>query len=337
MRIAITADPLIPVPPQNYGGIERIIDFLVKGLIKQGHEVLLVAHHDSKIDAPLLSYKKNKNAFLSHVSNLQTIAKLKDFKPDIIHSFSRLAYLLPFMRSNVPKLMSYQREPTLSQIKKSVKLAKLNSLSFTGCSNYITNQIKPFAKAQTIYNGISLEIYKPKINIQVDSPLVFLGRIEPIKGTHIAIKVALETKRKLIIAGNIPTEYQGYFDKQIAPFLNEQINYIGPVNDTQKNEILRNANAFLMPILWNEPFGIVMAEAMACATPVIGFNRGSVPEVVLNGETGFTCNNIDEMINAVSKIDTIDRAKVREYCELNFSADLIVDNYTDLYKSLLKD
>ncbi|RZL43441.1 MAG: glycosyltransferase family 4 protein [Pedobacter sp.] len=241
------------------------------------------------------------------------------------------------MRSTVPKLMSYQREPTISQIKKSVKLAKGGSLSFTGCSDYISNQIKPFANAQTIYNGVSLEIYQLNLNVNLDKPLVFLGRIEPIKGTHIAIKVALATKKKLIIAGNIPNEYQSYFEEEIAPFLDEQITYVGAVNDIQKNEILRNASAFLMPILWNEPFGIVMAEAMACGTPVIGFNRGSVPEVIKDKETGFICNDTEEMIDVIGKINTIDRAKVRNYCELNFSADVIVNNYVALYKSLISN
>ena len=334
MRIAITADPLIHVPPLNYGGIERIIDFLVTGLIDRGHDVVLVAHRDSQNKASTFPYKGTEGA-IGHVKNMLTIAKLKSFNPDIIHSFSRLAYLLPYMLSPVPKLMSYQREPTLSQIRKALKLARSNSLSFTGCSNYISNQIKPIGPAYTIYNGVDIKIYKTSITYNANHPLVFLGRIEPIKGTHVAIEVALKTISKLIIAGNIPPEYQSYFDQQILPHLNDQIVYLGTVNDTQKNEILRNASAFLMPILWNEPFGIVMAEAMACGTPVIAFNRGSVPEVVVHGETGFICNDTNEMINAIGKINTIDRANVRKHCELNFSSEVIVNKYIDLYNSLI--
>jgi glycosyltransferase involved in cell wall biosynthesis len=332
LRIAITADPLIPVPPINYGGIERIIDFLIKGLVNQGHEVVLVAHPDSEVNAQLIPYK-NTEGILGHVRNMLTIAKLKTFKPDVIHSFSRLAYLMPFMFSNVPKLMSYQREPTTSQIIKAVKLAKSNSLSFTGCSAYISNQIKPFATAYTIYNGVDLSIYEASTVFIKDNPLVFLGRIEPIKGTHLAIETAIKSNRKLIIAGNIPNEYQSYFDSQILPKLNDQIIYLGSVNDEQKNKLLRNSSALLMPILWNEPFGIVMAEAMACGTPIIGFNRGALPEVI-NDKVGFICSNIEEMINAIDNLQYINRSAVRQHCEHNFGSEVIVNNYINLYQKL---
>ncbi|UKT64386.1 glycosyltransferase [Pedobacter mucosus] len=334
MRIAITADPHIPVPPQNYGGIERIIDFLVTGLINRGHDVVLVAHRHSKTQAPLISYKDSQGA-IGHFNNILTIASLKAFNPDIIHSFSRLAYLLPFMLSAVPKLMSYQREPTLRQIKKAVKLANKNSLSFTGCSDYISGQIKPFGSAYTVYNGVDLSIYEPTTEYVADHPLVFLGRVEPIKGVHIAIEAAIKAKRKLIIAGNIPAEYRSYFELLILPYLNDQIVYVGPVNDTQKNEILKNASALLMPILWNEPFGIVMAEAMACGTPIIGFNRGSVPEVI-NESVGFICSDLDEMVNAIDQLESINRNVVRRYCEVTFGSDVIVNNYIMLYQNLIK-
>ena len=208
-------------------------------------------------------------------------------------------------------------------------------MAFTGCSAYISNQITPYAKAYAIYNGVDMTKYQFKKEISSHAPLVFLGRIEPIKGTHVAIEVAKKTGKKLIIAGNIPSEFQSYFDEEIKPQLNEQIKYIGPVNDIEKNELLGTALAFLMPILWNEPFGIVMAEAMACGTPVIGFNRGSVPEVVLNGINGFSCSNIEEMIELVLRINEIDREKVRLDAEKRFSAEVIVNDYLMLYKEMI--
>lgn len=326
---------MIPVPPENYGGIERIIDFLVSGLQKKGHEVALVAHRDSKVNARLIPYRNASQGIKAHLSNVLTVNQLGTFKPDVIHSFSRIAYLLPFFRSSIPKIMSYQREPTITQIQKAMRLVKGNSLSFTGCSNYISDQIKPYAVANTVYNGVDLSIYQPNFFAQNDCPLVFLGRIEPIKGTHIAIDVALKSNRKLIIAGNIPPAHQTYFNQQIAPMLGEQISYIGQVNDVQKNELLSNASALLMPIEWNEPFGIVMTEAMACGTPVIGFNRGAVPEVVINGKTGFVCTNTAEMIDAVSNLQTIDRKLVRQDCENRFSSDVIVDQYLNFYQQVI--
>ena len=335
MRIAVTADPFIPVPPINYGGIERIIHFLVEGLAKRGHEVVLIAHAESKVNVPLIQYPPLKENIAGHIKNALTINRLKAWKPEVIHSFSRLAYLLPFSGSQVPKLMSYQREPTITQIKKVVRFFKNGTIAFTGCSAYISNQIKPYAPSYAIFNGIDLNIYTFKALVEKEAPLVFLGRIEPVKGTHIAIEVAQRTKKPLIIAGNIPQEHQAYFDQKVKPHLDEKIQYIGPVNDAQKNEMLGKASAFLMPIEWNEPFGIVMAEAMACGTPVIGLKRGAVPEVVIDGYNGFACDTVDELIQAVGKISAIDRRKVREDAEKRFSSEVIIDQYESLYKTLI--
>lgn len=332
MKIAIIADPFIPIPPLNYGGIERIIHFLIVGLKERGHEVILIAHEDFKVDVPLIKYK-NQNTRLATLHNILTINKLKSFKPDVIHSFGRLINLLPFLSSSIPKIMSYQREPTLSQIKKAVLLSKKQTLSFTGCSDYISNQIKPFAAAETVYNGFPIHTYNPKFDFKEDAPLVFLGRIEFIKGTHIAIEIAQKTNKKLIIAGNIPPDGEEYFNEKVKPFLSGDIEYIGPVNDIEKNTLLGNALAFLMPIQWNEPFGIVMAEAMACGTPVIGFSRGSVPEVVEDNVTGFVCATTDEIVIAIGKLASINRETVWKTAMRRFSSDSIVSEYLKLYKA----
>jgi len=226
LKIAITADPAIPVPPLLYGGIERIIDMVINGLVKQGHEVTLFAHKDSKVNCTLIPYKASSNSINDTIINTYTINKtLLTQKFDIVHSFGRLAYLLPQMPLSIPKLMSYQREPTLSPITKAVKLSARETLMFTGCSNYITNKIKPYADAYTVYNGIDISKYIPKTVVDADAPLIFLGRIETIKGTHTAIEIARRTNKKLIIAGNIPANDHGYFNEQIKPFLNERITY----------------------------------------------------------------------------------------------------------------
>jgi len=333
LKIAIIADPFIPVPPENYGGIERIIDFLVRGLVANGHQVLLVANENSNIDVPLLKFPKQQIGVLTHIKNMRTIAKLHCFQPDVIHSFGRLAYLLPFAYSKTPKLMSYQREPTIKQIINAQKIFRKNTLSFTGCSEYISKQIMPYAKSTAIHNGVETFKYDFVSAVDQNAPLVFLGRIEPIKGTHIAIAIAEITGKKLVIAGNIPPAYQTYFDEEIKPKLSDQINYVGAVNDKQKNLLLGNAIAFLMPIEWDEPFGIVMAEAMACGTPVIGFRRGAVPEIVKNEQTGFICDTIDDMVSAVNAIHNINRKLVREDCEKRFSSAIIIEKYLAIYQS----
>jgi glycosyltransferase involved in cell wall biosynthesis len=335
LKIAIIADPFIPIPPQNYGGIERIIDFLSRGLAAKGHEVLLVANKDSSTSIQLLKFPEQSGGLINHLENVKVISKLYRFQPDIIHSFGRLAYLLPFFNSKIPKVMSYQREPTIKQIVNAKKIFKKNTLSFTGCSSYISNQILPYAPSYPIFNGVDLSIYHFNAIVSDHAPLVFLGRIEPIKGTHIAIEVAQRTGKKLVIAGNIPSAFQDYFDKDIKPHLNEQISYVGPVDDGQKNKLLGNAAGFLMPIEWNEPFGIVMAEAMACGTPIIGFNRGSVSEVVINGLNGYTCDTIDEMVDLIDKIPQLNRKRVRQDCEERFSSTVIIDQYLDLYQKMI--
>lgn len=335
MNIVITVDPEIPVPPKLYGGIERVADFLIKGLVKRGHKVTLIAHHESSVDCNFIPYPGlSSHSKLDLIKNTWTVSTRIPNNTDIIHSFGRIAYLISHLPKRIPKIMSYQREPSVKMVGYAMLLSRKNSLAFTGCSDYISNQIKPLAPAYTIYNGVPAETYSFSEKVKSDAPLVFLGRIEYIKGTHTAIEVAHKSGRKLIIAGNIPADAQSqnYFNTEIKPFIdNKQITYIGPVNDTQKNELLGQAAAFLMPIHWNEPFGIVMAEALACGTPVIGFNRGSVPEVVRHGVNGFVCTDVDSIVDSIKKLDLIDRKSVHDDFLKRFSADVIVENYLKLY------
>ncbi|MGI4727496.1 MAG: glycosyltransferase [Janthinobacterium lividum] len=338
LHIAIIADPEIPVPPLYYGGIERVIDLLIKGLKKNGHKISLFAHQDSDTVAnQFFAYSGTNQSKSSLIKNTFLVSKLLLNKPDVVHSFGRLAYLSALMPFQIPKLMSYQREPTITQVKTALKIAAKNSMHFTGCSNYITNQIKPFAPADTVYNAVSMNDYRFRKTVTTDASLVFLGRIEPIKGAHLAIKIAQQAKRKLIIAGNIPPEASSYFDKEIAPFIDQKsVCYVGSVDNGQKNKLLGNAAALLMPIEWNEPFGIVMAEALACGTPVIALQRGAAEEVVLNGTNGWLCRTIQEMAEAVTNIHLINRKDCRKDAEVRFSETALVKNFEELYFKLLK-
>ena len=240
---------------------------------------------------------------------------------------------MPF---GIKKIMSYQREPSQKQVSRAVALSKKGSMVFTGCSNYISSKLNSIAEAYTIFNCVPIEKYNLTLTVEEDAPLVFLGRIEEVKGTHIAVEVARLSDKKLIIAGNIPEGKESYFEQKIKPYLNNRITYIGPINDDQKNEILGKALAFLMPIQWNEPFGIVMAEAMACGTPVLGFPFGSVPEVVQDGVNGYVCKDISEMIKAVNNSYKLDRKLIRKIAEEKFSNTKVTDDYLSLYYQLLK-
>lgn len=336
MHIAITVDPDIPVPPELYGGIERIVDLLARGLDERGHEVTLLAHPDSDTAGRLVPYPGRKSQNLwDTVQNTLHVGQLAFNAPDVIHSFGRLAYLTLLLPLRVPKIMSYQRDPTLGRIRTAMRLARDQSLRFTGCSEHIAAQIRPVAPAHVVYNGVPVDRYDFQPTVPDDAPLVFLGRIAPIKGTHHAITVAKQSGRQLVIAGNVPDKpkERAYFTEQVDPHIDDrQIQYVGPVDDAEKNRLLGRAAAFLMPIEWEEPFGIVMAEAMACGTPVIGARRGSVPEVVIEGETGFVCDTVDDMVRAVRRIDELSRRACRDRCEQHFSARAVVDAYETLYR-----
>ncbi len=335
MHVALTADPMLPVPPRLYGGIERVVDLLARGLVARGHRVTLVAHRGSATAGRLVPYPSESPGGLGLLANTATVARLAGLRPDVVHSFGRLATLAPLLPLRVPKIMSYQREPTLRQVRLAARLARRGTLSFTGCAEHIAAMMRPFAPSAAVFNGVPMDTYAFEAAVADDAPLVFLGRVERIKGAHAAIAVAQAAGRRLVIAGNVPPEAQGYFDAEVAPHLGEAVTYVGPVDDAQKNDLLGRALAFLMPIEWEEPFGIVMAEALACGTPIVGTPRGSVPEVVLEGVTGFISPTVAGMAAAVGSVPQLSRAACRADCEARFSDTAIVDAYEALYHDRL--
>ena len=343
MRIAITADPYIPVPPRFYGGIERMIETLVRGLARRGHTVTLFAHPDSDVPAELHPYGVPPHRTLTaRVREVWQIgAGLVDVagRIDIVHSFGRLAGMLPLLpRRRLPKVQSYQREIPWSGVGRAAQLAG-DSIAFTACSGsmYAHAPAAAGARWRTIFNAVETSRYRPVTSVPEDAPLMFLGRLQPQKGPHHAIAIARQARRRLMIAGNVEAADREYFRTQIEPAIDgDAITYTGPVDDTRKNELLGAAAALLMPIGFAEPFGIVMAEAMACGTPVIGFARGSVPEVVRHGVTGVVVGGVDEATAAVCRLRELDRAAIRRECEARFSHDVIVSQYEELYRTMIE-
>jgi glycosyltransferase involved in cell wall biosynthesis len=340
LRIAITADPEIPVPPQFYGGIERIIHLLVCGLVEKGHEVTLFAHGESSVPCAVVPYRNTGRSGAGHLvsSTLHMAAEARRRRFEVIHSFGRLGYLASVLPTRIPKIMSYQRPITRSSVIWGKRLS-LGSLHFTACSRQMTEQVRDLCKFHVVYNSVSPASYTYQPLVEADAPLVFLGRLEHIKGTHIAIETAKRTGRKLIIAGNIPAGdiHRKYFEEKVRPHVDgERIQYVGPVGDEEKNRLLGGAAAFLMPILWDEPFGIVMAEALACGTPVIGLRRGSVPEIVDDRINGFVCGSVDEMETATRQLDRISRSDCRRTMEARFSSSVMVEQYLKLYLEVIK-
>jgi glycosyltransferase involved in cell wall biosynthesis len=333
LRIAVTADPELPVPPRLYGGIERVIHFLVEGLVARGHEVVLFAHRDSQVSCRLIPYPGTRSGSRADtIRNAATIARhVIGSEIDVIHSFGRLACLIPLAPLPLAKFMSYQRAVTERSVRWAMRLFG-QTLQFTACGRHMIRGLEAAATWHVVPNGVPLDRYRASTTVEADAPLMFLGRIEAIKGTHLAIQAARLSNRRLVIAGNIPPEHQDYFDRDIRPFLDgDRIHYVGPVDDAQKNEWLGRSAALLMPILWDEPFGIVMAEALACGTPVIGLDRGSVPEIVEHGVNGFVAQDVDGLVQAINQVSGISRERCRADAELRFSDRVIVDAYESIY------
>jgi glycosyltransferase involved in cell wall biosynthesis len=340
MRILMTVDPEIPVPPQTYGGIERIVDALAKALLNRGHEVGLAAHPLStcKVTAffPWVGLRSRNG--IDALRNMRVLREaVAAFKPHVLHSFSRILYMLPLAANPLPKIMCFQREPTQRTVFLGATLFN-GSLSFTGISDYISRQgRRAGGEWRTVYNFVDTDIYRFEPKVAQDAPLVFLSRVERIKGAHTAIAVARRTGRQLIIAGNHATfgpEFD-YWTREIAPHLGSEIEYVGPVNDQQKNALLGQAAALIVPIEWNEPFGIVFAEALACGTPVISSPRGALPEIVRQGVDGFLVTTIEEACSAVAMIEKIDRRDCRQRAEDCFSAAIVSAQYEQLYQERL--
>lgn len=335
MKIILTADPMLPVPPKEYGGIERIIDGLITEYAKMGHEVILLAHPDStaKDAAKIIGWKGlevNSKADIAR-NGLQLRAVFAREKPDIVHSFSRLLYLYPlFLTTKARVVQSYQREISQRTTDRALRLAK-DRLTFTACGAHMFRHLPNPENWHAIHNFTDTEFFCDDPERSKDY-LFFLGRIEDIKGAHEAIQVALATRENLILAGNIEKAHIPYFESKVKPYIDgKQIKYVGLVDDEQKRRWLQGAKAMLFPIKWEEPFGIVMAEALACGVPVLAFNRGSVPEVIEQGKTGWIVDTVEEMTAAVRQIDQLSRSACRSAAESRFSSEIIASKYLRLY------
>ncbi len=332
-------DPGILIPPKGYGGHERLVDMFAREYVRQGHEVHLLVTEGSQIPGCTIhplgkeGFPPKQEDVIKAVYTAWKFLTVHLGSFDLIHNFGRMIYLLPVLSGRVKKIMTYGREISARNIRYINRLP-LRNMVFTGCSNDLISRGGVAGRWETVYNAIDFSRYQLNDKVAPDAPLMFLGRIEEVKGCHTAIKVAKALKRRLIIAGNRSplTEEQVYFEQEIAPHIDgTRIVWVGQVNDEQKNHYLRQSAALLFPIEWNEPFGMVMVEAMACGTPVLAFRRGSVDEVVDEGVTGFKVNTAEQMIDAFRNVAEMDRTACRNQAQSRFDVSVIAHHYLSLH------
>jgi glycosyltransferase involved in cell wall biosynthesis len=341
MKILLLMDPAIPVPPIYYGGIERVVYDMACEYVKMGHEVTLVAGPNSKSPGRLIIYGANANTQSIRI-NFKLSFKVASIlfkelpKHDVIHNFGRLFWLFPVAWFKIRKVQTYMRFITPFNIKW-LNMIGVRNIFYTAVSNAIVKTgISGGGNWNTVYNCAPVEEFECNLSLNEDAPLVFLGRLERCKGAHSAIKVALLTGKKLIIAGNISplSEEKEYFENELKPyFVHPLINYIGVIDNIQKQKLLCEALAMLLPVEWFEPFPIVIPESYACGTPILAFPGGGVPEGIDHGITGFICNSVEEMASHVSKIKYLNREDCRRKALKEYSRKTIASKYLDLYNS----
>jgi glycosyltransferase involved in cell wall biosynthesis len=339
MRIAILSPVWFPVPPTRYGGIEWIVSLLAEGLVRAGHDVTLFASGDSSTAAELAAIypeapsEKIGNTQVELRHALACFERADDF--DVINDHSGpLAAVLgdavetPVVHTIHGPLLD---EPGLLY----ESLARV--APGVGFISLSLNQRKPLPNLNWIANcpnALELDVYP--VSPHRGEYLLFLGRMSADKGAHRAIEVAKEAGLPLLLAGKMQDAAEKeYFENDVRPNLGYGIEYLGEVDHSEKVDLLQNARVTLFPIEWEEPFGLVMIESMACGTPVLATRWGAVPEVIEDGRTGIILDDYREMAAAVGRADELDPMECRRYVEERFSSDRMVRDYEDAYRSVL--
>jgi glycosyltransferase involved in cell wall biosynthesis len=339
MRIGVIAPPWAPIPPVLYGGIELIVDQLATGYQAAGHEVLLFTTGDSTCAVPRRHHlDQSEGSRMNHSGPeirhvLAAYDAMVEWGADIVHDHTLAGPVLaangqpPFA---VVTTMHNQFGPELSDIYRRV----VGRVPIIAISHAQRRPVPDLPIARVIHHGLEPSAFP--IGSGDGDYCLFLGRMSPDKGPHRAMEAAFKAGMRLIMAAKMrdPWEFD-YFDDYVRPYLNEDIQYLGEVAHERKLELLAGARALLFPIRWNEPFGMVMIEALACGTPVLAFPEGAVPEVIEDGRTGFLCRDVADMAEAIGRIDRLDRADCRNAVEGYFSTGRMVREHLELFETLV--
>jgi glycosyltransferase involved in cell wall biosynthesis len=339
MKIAQVAPLFESVPPKLYGGTERVVSWLTEELVRMGHEVTLFASGDSMTAAKLVPAcpealrlsPSSMDQLAQHLALLEMVANYDD-KFDVIH------FHTDYMHFPISKRETYTHVTTLHGRLDIPELASLydvyKDMPVISISDAQRDPLPNINWQGTVYHGLPRESYtfhpRPK------DYLAFLGRTSPEKGLDSAIEIAKAAGVRLKIAAKVDDADQEYFENTIRPLLDDaHLEFVGEVGFPEKDDFVGNAAALLFPISWPEPFGLVMIEAMACGTPVIAYEFGSVSEVMVEGVSGYIVHDLESAVDAIRKIDQIDRNIVRKHFEQYFTADRMAQEYVKIYKRLV--
>jgi glycosyltransferase involved in cell wall biosynthesis len=343
VRIAQIAPLYESVPPEAYGGTERVIAALCDGLTALGHDVTLFAADSSQTDATLESYGPPLRRRMTydelsgvaphlHLRLLDDVYQQAD-RFDVVHSHVDV-WTLPFIhRAETPTVVTMHGRLDIDQVRRVLPLYP--DVAIVSISDDQRQPLAPFdiRWAATVYNGLDLSSYASN-GVARGEHLAFLGRICPEKRPDLAIETARRTGRPLQIAAKVDPADVEYHQTVIEPLLGDDVEFLGEIDEALKASFLAGAAATLFPSDWPEPFGLVMIESMAAGTPVIALRRGSVPEVVADGLSGFICDGVDDMVDAVRRLDEVDAEACRRQAA-RFDAAAMCEGYERVYGSLL--
>ena len=341
MRIAVVAPPVEPVPPPLYGGTERVVSNLTEELVRRGHDVTLFASGDSLTSARLVPCvpralrldPSSPDLMSATLFALGDVYKRVD-EFDVVNNNADW-FCFPFAELvSVPTLTTAHGRLDIPEI--AYRYRRYAGHPLVSISVDQKRYLEGVNWVGTVHNGIDVSYFTPRA--EPGRYLVFLGRISPEKGPEAAVEIAEATGMRLVVAAKVDPADRDYYEAIVAPLFRRSrlVEFVGEVTESEKNGLLGGAYAYLFPIDWPEPFGLTMVEAMATGTPVIAMRRGSVPEIVADGEVGFICDSTQEMIAAVERVPAIDRRACRRHVEDFFSASHMVDGYEAIYERLLR-
>jgi glycosyltransferase involved in cell wall biosynthesis len=339
LRIAILGPVWFPVPPTGYGGIEWVVALLADGLVDAGHDVTLFASGDSRTNAELDAVFPEAPSALIGTSWVELrhafscLTRAEEF--DVVNDHSGITAAA--LGGLVSTPFVHTVHGPLDELSRANYEAIASLAPAVGLISLSLNQRKPAPELPWVANcpnALDLDAYP--YHSERGDYLLFLGRLSPDKGCHRAIEVAQEAGLPLKIAGKKRDHAElEYFDAMIRPRLGEDVEYLGETSHVTKVALLQNARATLFPIEWEEPFGLVMIESMACGTPVIATRCGAVPEVIEEGRSGVIVDDYREMVDAIGAADDLDPVECRRYAEERFSAVRMVDDYEAVYQRVV--